>query len=426
MNSPVIAIGLDSADPILLEKWMAQGHLKTLSRLKAQGSYRRLENTVFYQGVPIPTSSTEKLWVMAMTGCFPNQTKYWDTVKFNPAQYSIFHDEINGGYDYREYPPFYALGEKYKVAAFDIPVTRLSDQVNGLQLLGWGGHFPFSPSDSQPSELLSKITEQYGKNPVLYKDHGYWWKPNYANWLRGALKDSIMARTAISCDLLQRDHWDLFLTVFGESHSAGHDLWHLSQPDHPLYETWAQPDQGDAMLEVFECIDQAIAKIIDCAPKTAHIVCFSAHGMGINVTDLYSMTMLPEILYRFNFPGKEALAPGSVGRPPSPPITRPNRNTWAGEVWSRIYTPNPIQRLLRRWIPSRFLRSGGNTGLVSPYELNEQSSPLSWVPAMWYQRLWPTMRAFALPGFSDGLIRINLQGREAHGIVPPAEYDALN
>jgi predicted AlkP superfamily phosphohydrolase/phosphomutase len=32
------------------------------------------------------------------------------------------------------------------------------------------------------------------------------------------------------------------------------------------------------------------------------------------------------------------------------------------------------------------------------------------------------MRAFALPTFSDGRIRINLRGREAAGIVDPAQY----
>ena len=28
MNKPVIAIGLDAADPVLLETWMSQGYLK--------------------------------------------------------------------------------------------------------------------------------------------------------------------------------------------------------------------------------------------------------------------------------------------------------------------------------------------------------------------------------------------------------------
>lgn len=33
------------------------------------------------------------------------------------------------------------------------------------------------------------------------------------------------------------------------------------------------------------------------------------------------------------------------------------------------------------------------------------------------------MKAFALPAYADGHIRINLKGRDLHGIVEPEEYD---
>jgi len=35
------------------------------------------------------------------------------------------------------------------------------------------------------------------------------------------------------------------------------------------------------------------------------------------------------------------------------------------------------------------------------------------------------MRAFALPSYYDGRIRVNVEGREAHGIVPRHEYGAV-
>lgn len=35
------------------------------------------------------------------------------------------------------------------------------------------------------------------------------------------------------------------------------------------------------------------------------------------------------------------------------------------------------------------------------------------------------MRAFALPSLYDGRVRINLRGREASGLVDPADYDAV-
>jgi predicted AlkP superfamily phosphohydrolase/phosphomutase len=43
-------------------------------------------------------------------------------------------------------------------------------------------------------------------------------------------------------------------------------------------------------------------------------------------------------------------------------------------------------------------------------------------PPMWYRPSWPQMKAFALPSYSEGYVRINLRGREAAGIVAPEDY----
>lgn len=96
-----------------------------------------------------------------------------------------------------------------------------------------------------------------------------------------------------------------------------------------------------------------------------------------------------------------------------------------GAVWRSKYEPNPLKQFIRRWTPGRWLRSSGPDDLASPYELLAHSDGLGWMPAQWYNRLWPKMKAFALPAFAEGLIRINLKGREGRGIVDPSEYDAV-
>lgn len=426
MKRSVIAIGLDAADPVLLEKWMAQGHLKNLSQIRQQGAYGRISNTVNYCGNPKETSGTERTWVTFLTGCKPNKTGYWGSIKFDSNSYKISHGDLEGSYESEDYPPFYAIGDDYRVAIMDIPCTALNDRVNGLQILGWGGHFPHTLSHSQPADALPNIVERYGKNPVLHKDYGYWWDRSYFERIRKDLKTSVSARSAICRELLNQEQWDLFFTVFGETHSASHDFWHMSQSDHPLYPHLSQNAEGsDPMLEAFEDIDRAIGEILAEAPEDAYVLLFAVHGMGNNGNDMFSMTFLPEMLYRYNFPGKEALAPGKAGTTPPPLITKTRRNTWAGEVWQRKSDANPVRRLLRPWLPGKFLKTGKKLDLVSPYELHEQKAPLNWMPAMWYTPLWPQMKAFALPAFADGGIRINVKGREQNGIVDPSEYDAL-
>jgi predicted AlkP superfamily phosphohydrolase/phosphomutase len=233
-------------------------------------------------------------------------------------------------------------------------------------------------------------------------------------------------------DMMKQDNWDLFLTVIDEPHYASHDFWYISQPEHPLH-PYRPKDvlPGDPLLDVYKAVDQAIGNIVSEAPEDAYVLIFSVDGMGSNSTDLPTMVFLPEFLYRYNFPGKFALAKGNAATPPPPPVANPKRQSWAGELWQRRYDPNPLKRSLRQWLPGKFqdkldqLWPSNQPSLASPYQLLKQYPSLFWQPTLWYRPLWTQMKAFALPNFSDGHIRINLKGREAKGIVDPSEYDAL-
>lgn len=385
MNQPVIAIGLDAAEPRLVEGWMSEGYLPNLNQICQQGTYTRLNNTVDYCGIPTEYSTTEPLWATFSTGCRANKTGYWDTVSYNLENYEITCDVVHSGYDYREYPPFYALGDDYKVAVVDLPVTVLSERVNGVQILGWGGHYPYTVSDSNPPELFAEIIKKYGKNPVLHNDNGLWWQPSYVEWIQQAVDRSIQGHSAIARELLQREAWDLFLMVFGETHTIGHDLYNHSQPDHPLYNHLSKNGtKPDPLLATYRKVDRAIGEILSEAPRDANVICFAVHGMAANFTDLLSMAVLPELLYRYSF-GKAALTSGKVGTTPAPIVTKPIRNSWPGEIWSQIHEPNPIKKLFRTWTHKKFL-TGRKHGLLSPYSLMDFSTEpelaMSWMPSM--------------------------------------------
>jgi len=424
-KEPIIAIGLDAADPELIEKWMSDGHLPNISAINESGIYSRLHNSVNYNNGSAEFSSTEPLWVMMATGCLPDKTGFWDTVTYDPETYKVGCDAIYGGYDYQEYKPFYALNEEYRVAAFDVPVTRVCPEVNGVQITGWGGHHPFYPSESLPSTILPDILDQYGSNPVYRKDNGIWWDKEYFQWVTESVESSVATRAKICCDLIKQDDWDLFIAGFGETHTLGHDLYNLSQPDHPLFAHTNQIDRlGDPMLKGYQQIDRAIGEIVAAAPDNANILLFAVHGMGANHTDLLSMMLLPEVMYRFNYPGKTALGRGDLNQPAPPVITKNIRGGWSAEVWRQVYEANPLRKLWETWTHKNFLR-GSKHGLLSPYPLLEDNVELGWMPAVWYSSLWSEMKAFALPAYADGHIRINLQGRERNGVVAPEDYDSV-
>lgn len=434
MKKKVVAIGLDAADPVLLERWMQEGHLPNLSRICAEGAYGRLRTQLDLCGTSVDTICSERNWVIFSTGCFPQKTGYWDTAKYHPENYEVTQDRnsegVSLGYDYQEFKAFYDLGEDYQVCLFDVPMSGVSDSFNGVEIAVWGGHSgSHMDPRSKPETLLPEIHKKYGRNPLFKRDFGVWWDKGYLEWIQNAIAKSASTRAKICKDLMAERPWDLFITVFGEAHSAGHDLLHFSEKDHPLHPHADNPASGpDRMLEAFQNIDAAVGEIVADLPEDTYVVVFGVHGITNNMADLANMAFLPELVYRYNY-GKPGLAPGKPGKNPPPQFANPKRKTWPGEVWQERSSTNPVKRLFQRWTPSKFdkvLDSGANPALKSPYELLNEGEGLAWMPNMWYQNLWPEMKAFALPGVAEGFVRINLKGRDRDGVVEPGEeYETI-
>lgn len=433
MKRPVIAIGLDAADPVLLERLMDQGYLKNLATLRQQGAYGRLRTQVDLCGEPVDSICSERNWVIFSTGCLPSKTGYWDTAKYHADSYQVTQDRTDEGqslgYDYKEFKAFYDFDSNYQIGLFDVPMSGVSEDFNGIEVAVWGGHSgSHMDPRSTPDNVLPNIIKTYGRNPLFKRDFGVWWDANYLEWIQKAVADSASTRSKICRDFLKQKPWDLFITVFGETHSAGHDLLHFSEVDHPLHPDSATNSANNPMIKAVQAVDQAVGEIIADLPQDAYVVVFGVHGITNNMADLCNMAFLPELLYRYNFPGKTGIAPGKLDTPPPAQIANPKRKTWPGEVWQERYGVNPIKRLFHRWTPSKFdkvLNSGPEPALDSPYEMLKQGEGLAWMPNMWYQRLWPEMKAFVLPGVAEGFIRINLEGRDRNGFIKPSEYESI-
>ena len=408
MKPAIIAIGLDAASLPLLEEWMAKGHLPTLSALRAESAQAGLEGG--------EVCRAEIPWTCFLTGCEPEQTGFWNLLRFSTSDYEI---KDVGAYDFAEYPPFYQLGDAFRVAAVDLPQSRLVDGVNGVQIVAWGAHSPLAPRGSQPRELLEEIERRIGPHPALLRDEATLWRPQELERLEDWLKVGIARRAEICVHLMAQERWDLLVTVFGEMHSAGHFLWHRSPQGHPLHRS----DGHDSILEIYKAIDGAIARIRACAPPETYCAILAVHGMESNSMDLTGMAFLPELLYRMSFPGRRAIGgQNAASHLATDPLTPPR--AWVPAMWSTQANLGGVRRLLRTYLPSRVAYPLDRLWPDAPESPSRpiDSGKLSYQPAMWYRKLWPRMRAFALPTFSEGYVRINVEGREAAGIVAPADY----
>jgi predicted AlkP superfamily phosphohydrolase/phosphomutase len=75
----LVILGLDGMDPILTEKFMSEGKLPNLSRLKERGSYSPLETTI--------PSISPVAWSSFMTGCHPAKHNIFDFLSRDPKTY---------------------------------------------------------------------------------------------------------------------------------------------------------------------------------------------------------------------------------------------------------------------------------------------------------------------------------------------------
>jgi predicted AlkP superfamily phosphohydrolase/phosphomutase len=435
MSPCVRAIGLDAGDPRRIRELMDAGQLPNLRSLRDQGTWTALDSFPYY--------ADESVWTIFHTGHMAQETGHWTSLHMVPGTYSI--REV-GYHDFSDPPLFFTHAGSKKQAVFDLPhCNTLWEEINGFHLFGWGAHSHFDGGKSIPTDLFNELVERYGMHPAVELQYAglNWWNPIFLKTLYSATMEGIQRRTRICRDLLDRDRWDLFLTAFPDIHSGSHHFEHLSRKDHPLW-TDDSPFPEDPLVAIYSAVDTAVGELIQDAPPEDHVVVFSLHGHGPNHSDLPTLVFLPELLFRLSFPGRQVFPRGIPGKPCPDVVTRLERYAWPNDMWARR-VDSRIRRVLMspfsegreytsadgkgsgllqeiRGFPGRALESLRRRIIWAVADVHPRS--LRWCPALWYQRWWPRMRAFALPSFADGNIRINLKGREPRGIVEPRDYRA--
>ena len=87
---------------------------------------------------------------------------------------------------------------------------------------------------------------------------------------------------------------------------------------------------------------------------------------------------------------------------------------------------NPVTRALRHRLPVEFFHYAIERRLgINGVPLCPDDCILGYQPPMWYSPSWPEMKAFALPSFSEGYVRLNVRGRERDGVIEPADYSRV-
>lgn len=385
----VLAIGLDAADRDLILGWAAEGALPTWRGLLERGLSGSTE--------PPPGLYVGAIWPTFSTGVSPARHGRYCFRQLEAGTYRIRHVRSD---DLRAEPFWVALGRAgRRVAVIDVPKSPLAPELPGVQLCDWGTHDPdqFGVTRSCPADFARRVIERYGRDPVGNCDASGKTAPAIAAF-RDALLARIERKTRLALELLDREPWDLFLLVYGDSHCAGHQLWAVHDPANARHDPAVAAALGsDPLRDVYVALDAAVGRLLARAgPETTTIV-LASHGMGPHYNATF---LLDDIL-------------ATLDR------TAPSRARAAAiraleATWRRV--PRRLRRPVRRAFDRLWRPHAARTG--------REEMPLA---QAWLTPDVARRRFFAIPNNDVyGAIRVNLAGREPEGRVQPGpEVDAL-
>lgn len=403
MSDPgrVVMLAFDAMDPRIVTSMAAEGRLPAFAQLIDSAVSCAVRNPV---GLFVGT-----LWSTFFTSLSAARTGFHCWEEIVPGSYER---RVTSADSIRGTPFWETLSNAGKrVAVLDVPHSRAGVAVNGIQISEWGCHDRHFGLRSHPPELAQALIARYGAHPVLGADpfSVREWAPDDYVFRDGPLRagheeEELLAgllagaetKTRLSVSVLGDGPWDFFLSVFGESHSAGHQSWHVHDPAHPRHDPELRRRIGDPIVHVYEQLDRALAAHLAAIDEDATVLVLLSHGIGPH----YDAThLLPETLRR--------LDAAYQGR-----VTRSWQGRALGGAWrsmpgsSRAAVARLLAPALRARADARELRA------VRDLETDAERQ----------QQLF-----FMSPNnFVVGGIRINLRGRERAGRVAPGrEFNQL-
>lgn len=377
-----LIFALDACEWDLVRRWAAEGKLPAFRRLLDEGASGTLATTA----VQLP----DTIWSCIYGGRNPGTFEKYFYVQYDARTGDLRHVH-DDGFTQRPFWDILSDGGK-KVGVVDLVKLPTSRRLNGFQLTNWGAHATKAEKASIPPDLLATIESRFGYHPVGDCDKVDA-SPRSQLDLRRRCIAGVRLRGDVMRWLAEEHEWDVFVAGISESHCIGHHFWHWLDPRHPRHGEGDPFGLADSIEQVYRAIDAEMGRMIDLAGDDALVMAVSGHGMG----PLYHASWnLPEILDLLGY-----------GREP------------AGTAMSaRVASTNPW-RILKMVLPGKlqyFIK-----GLL-PRRLQDE------ILFRWYagRRDWKGRRAFAVPNNdSVGAIRVNVKGRDRHGVVAPDDYDRV-
>jgi predicted AlkP superfamily phosphohydrolase/phosphomutase len=246
------------------------------------------------------------------------------------------------------------------------------------QITNWSVQDTGAAAASDPA-LLAEVRRRFGHRPIG-KEVPVAKTRSHSRKIRNDLIKSLKCKTDAILWLMGRDKWRFFLSSYYETHRAGHNLW-------PVNGRFGSETDPDALRDVIQALDSEVARVIEhVSDERTTVILFALHGMAPNRAQDH---FLQEIMARLN--ARYLSARGYQG-------TRAKRANLVSILRNRI--PPSWQFVVASLLGEDVQDWVVNQSLVGGLK-------------------WSRTPAFKVSSGGEGILRLNIKGREAQGFFEP-------
>jgi predicted AlkP superfamily phosphohydrolase/phosphomutase len=238
--------------------------LPNLQALCERGVHGELTSTIHPLSPPA--------WTSFITGKNPGKHGIYDFVVHRPNSYEL---EYTYGGMRRGDSLWKLLSDAgKKVVVLNVPMTYPPEAVNGVLISGFDS--PGTDSDfAYPPAVLDEI----GRNIGPYQLRDYPQGQNPDSFLQ-QLEELLAFRRKLTRYMMDRQEWDFFMMVFGETDLVQHAYWQYTDPAFTTISESDRKKYGSVIRDTYIKMDGVVGEFLGKLSDDTHVLVMSDHGAG--------------------------------------------------------------------------------------------------------------------------------------------------
>jgi predicted AlkP superfamily phosphohydrolase/phosphomutase len=271
VNSKLLIIGLDGGTFDLIRPWVEEGKLPNISKIMNEGVHGTLKS------IRYPHSALA--WSSIVTGLNPGAHGIYYFTEKVPNAYGVRY--INAGSRKGVTLWRWLSSHGKAVGALNVPMSYPPEEVNGF-IVG-GVDSPSVASEyTYPPNLARELKDNLGEYVIDLRLRGTLpsLSGNAVQVVLDDLNQQIENRYQAARYLINKHPWDLFMLVFTATDRVQHGFWKYMDETHSDYSHDEAREFGNAIMEIYEHIDQKIGDLMGLVGDDTSIMIISDHGFG--------------------------------------------------------------------------------------------------------------------------------------------------